>query len=419
MAYIAFLLLAAAAQTVHTVDDTPGTRADFGDIQSAVLSAVGGDTILVYDGTYASFVLDGKDLAVVGENPGTVQVVGTSRVEHVGPAQEVLLHNLDLVGQDAEALIVDQAAGRLWIQECSLASQNGAGSGETALVLDGATDVRLLRSEVQGGSGAGGLGGWSGGAGLDARASSLQVFDSTVSAGDGGDAAPFGFDGGDGGDAVVLDHVALRAWYSSFSAGDGGYADYCESCPGGLVCLEPGSGGTALIVSNPPPAPSIELLLTALIPGAAGPGAKPPGREPCPDGQPGSPSSGTAPGDVVSLFQPQRSLWVPSPVRDGGAGEIYLQALQGELVLVAVGAPSAPLALPGLLGALFLDPGPGFQIVFAGPFDPARMPLLPPIPQQPPGFETVRLFLQGAAFSIFGSIQLLSPSSVVVIDDGI
>jgi hypothetical protein len=77
-----------------------------------------------------------------------------------------------------------------------------------------------------------------------------------------------------------------------------------------------------------------------------------------------------------------------------------------------------PLPLPGIVGPLFL--GADLKLVFSGPWSTAALePLIGTIPPQPAGFESVRLFLQGAVVTSLGEVRLLAPASLVVVDDGI
>src|SRR5262245_6669651 len=66
---IAALLTAAplARAGVLVVSRTPGPGIDFTQIQPAVNAAVDGDTILVRNGSYMPFKIDGKSLTVVAD----------------------------------------------------------------------------------------------------------------------------------------------------------------------------------------------------------------------------------------------------------------------------------------------------------------------------------------------------------------
>ena len=66
-----------AAQTrVFTVDDD--APADFTTIQAAVNAAAPGDVVLVKDGDYVKFTIDGKGISVLADRDAAVRVLGTA-----------------------------------------------------------------------------------------------------------------------------------------------------------------------------------------------------------------------------------------------------------------------------------------------------------------------------------------------------
>jgi hypothetical protein len=97
---------------------------------------------------------------------------------------------------------------------------------------------------------------------------------------------------------------------------------------------------------------------------------------------------------------------------------VFLKGHPGDLALIALGSSAQPLQLAGIVGPLFL--GADLKLVFSGPWSPAGLePLLGTLPPQAPGFETARLFVQGAVVTLFGEPHLLAPASIVVVDDGL
>ncbi|MEM7305457.1 MAG: hypothetical protein AAF682_02245 [Planctomycetota bacterium] len=415
------LLFAAAGLTpsVHTVDDTPGTGADFADIQTAIDFAADGDTILIFEGDYPAFVLDGKDVALEADNLAEV-FVGGSTIRNIPAGSEVLLRRLNFLATDTDALLVEQCGGTVWVEECGFDSELSEGTfqpGGDGLVLDTVADARVLRSFVSGGHGSSELFlfvvAQPGGAGLRAKDSSVVLMDSLVTGGHGGGAAFYGIlHGGDGGDAVALEGSTLQAWGNNIQAGNGGYGDYCD-CPGGLICGIPGTGGDAIEVVAASTTPSVELLDTTLLAGAPGLSGSLFGM--CPDGAPGN-ELAAGPADVVTLPGPHRSFWTKSPARDAGPAALYFYGEPGDLAIIALGPSSSPFELPGITGTLFLSPTA--QVLFSGPWDPSVLePLVVNIPDQPAGFETLRLYTQGAVVTPLGEIRLIDPATLVLIDD--
>src|SRR5437867_7856524 len=92
------LLLAPAARAGNVlVVDASGGGA-FTQIQPAVDAAADGDTILVKSGTYGSFVVGDKGLAIVGDAGASVQVAGAIRARNLAAGRTLVLENLDATG---------------------------------------------------------------------------------------------------------------------------------------------------------------------------------------------------------------------------------------------------------------------------------------------------------------------------------
>ena len=58
------------------VDDDGGPGVDFTDLPAAVAAAIDGDTVVVREGTYDSFIVSGKALLILGDGSGTTFVSG-------------------------------------------------------------------------------------------------------------------------------------------------------------------------------------------------------------------------------------------------------------------------------------------------------------------------------------------------------
>ncbi len=143
------LLLTAplASQTTWIVDASGGPGAQFTDIQAAVDAAADGDRILVRAGSYAPFQIDGKGLAVLGEDNVLLRGTGQLHVSNTAPGQDVVLTDLDL---DASPPIFSNhgatlCRGRLLMERVTLRL---AGSSTR---FEGCADLRFSELETQAG----------------------------------------------------------------------------------------------------------------------------------------------------------------------------------------------------------------------------------------------------------------------------
>ncbi|TAJ17530.1 MAG: hypothetical protein EPO68_09370 [Planctomycetota bacterium] len=422
-AILATFLLLPSGSPLLTVDDTPGSGAMYATIQAAVDAAPDGATIRIASGTYAAFSVTGKGLALVGDNGALVNVAGTVSVQSLAADQEFMLRRLSIVGVGTQALQIAQAAGRVWIEECEVKTAIPAGQyqhGKTAVELNACADVRVSRSAIQGAHGSseafsGSGPAKSGGIGIHAYGSTLRVYDSSVRGGSGGSAVPYGYlNAGQGADAILLDGSRVTAWGTQLYGGHGGYSDYCY-CPGQLYCGNPGNGGHCINTLSVPSGIVVELLGATLVPGEGGPNGNWPT---CPEGANGQWVQNLLPNQTLVTPGPFRSFYSKSPVDDGAPAALFLEGVPGDLAVIAAGVPSGPFPIGDFVGLLFVAPaGP---LVYAGPWSAAALqPFSVTVPQQPPGFESLRVHLQGAVVTSAGQVRLLAPASLVVIDDAL
>lgn len=424
-AVLAALLALQSGSPLLTVDDTAGTGAMHASIQAAVDAAPEGATIRIASGTYAAFTVVGKGLAIVADNGADVDVAGTVQIQGLAAGQEVLLRRLSIVGVGTQALKIGLALGRVWIEECELKTAIPSGlkqDGRTVLELMACADVRVSRSALQAASGSNeSVGGYgaakSGGIGIDAYGSTVRVYDSSVQAGGGGNGKTDGLmHAGQGADAISLHTSRVTVWGSQLHGGKGGNSDYCDECPSQLYCGDPGHGGHCIRSSNAPGGIVVELLGASLFPGEGGHNYDL--GDDCPDGVDGQWVYNLFAEQTLVTPGPFRSFFSKSPVDDGTSAALFLEGVPGDLAVIAAGVPSGPFPISDFVGLLFLAPaGP---LVFAGAYSAAALqPLSVPIPQQPPGFESLRAYVQGAVVTSSGQVRLLAPASIVVIDDAL
>ena len=107
----AVLPLATRAQTVHVVDDDGGAGVHFTSLADAVTAASTGDVVLVKEGSYSGFTIDGKSLTVVEDTGHATEVTGTVNVRNLLAGQAVELIGLEVDQPNGTALSLIDNAG--------------------------------------------------------------------------------------------------------------------------------------------------------------------------------------------------------------------------------------------------------------------------------------------------------------------
>lgn len=256
--------LPARAGGVRIVDAT-GTR-NFPDIQAAVNAALDGDVLLVGEGSYPGFTIDGKNLSIFAAPPGApVTVSGRVTLAHVSGSSALVGLSVVPTAYD-RALSVTDCAGDVVFQDCSFRGHDGYSSPWTTQDASPAVDiaqslrVALVHCGLVGGSSPDVL--WFGNTGkhgLGLQGSSVAVYDSWVFGGSGG--GSWHDYPGEGGPAADLQSSWMFASNSVFHGGDGG-DDYYQPVPWEGACGGPGItlGATS----------SVHLLDVLAIAGAQG-----------------------------------------------------------------------------------------------------------------------------------------------------
>lgn len=338
------LLLApalSAQASLWTVDDDGG--ADFTAIQDAVDAASDTDVIVVREGSYDSFAIVGRAVAVVAEQGEAPEIVGAIEVADLAPGQTVHLRGLSvprvvfpvIVPTPHDALHVHDCAGSVWVEDCSLFGGAEAGVfpfGKGALV-ERADDVVFHRTTLRGREGEG----------LGAFDSDVALYDSDVEA----DGA--GFLEGRAGALVV--GGTLFAQGGSFR-GAAGTDSQVVFDPFNMVnvCTTAQPGGPGLwLTRDPAPlpggpaetAPEGRLRDVAVFSGAGGAGALD-----CPAAAAGVPArveDGTL--DVLRGI-PRRLHVREAPVRVGETLHIDVTGPPGDLALLVYSAAAAGAEAP-------------------------------------------------------------------------
>lgn len=176
------------------IDDDGGPDVDFLQIQPAILIASPGDRLLIREGIYAGFVIDGKALTLVGTGPGNIRVNSSVTIRNLPFGTGVQLENLVYGFSNASLNLMDNS-GPVWFQDCTVHGRYGdepGGPGGVAVSITSCDEVGFVRCTVLGGSGGAGFDyglGWDGGPGgegVRSFNSILQFFDTEVRGGNGG-----------------------------------------------------------------------------------------------------------------------------------------------------------------------------------------------------------------------------------------
>ncbi len=392
------------------------------ELQPAIDLAQNGDFILVKPGFYfgpaGTGMVAGKSLTIVGDVGGLAQL-NSLHVVGLAPNQSVTLRGLQLIddmGLDGPALQVDGSAGVVFVEDCFIRGElaptdlaNSGVPGMPAVVLTDALKVSFHRTTLRGGDGAdftGLLGGVDqaslGGRGLMAIRSTVAAYDSSISAGSGGNnpvvnppGVVTGGDDGVGGIECVLDFVG-----TTVMGGDGGNG--CQVGQEG-VCM----GGAAV---NLDPLSILRTMDSSLTPGLGG----------IIDGGGVAPPSAVVIGAGTVQNYPGTVFvqTIDSPLRPGQQGLFSLTGEPGSVFAQFISLSTDHLPLPSQ-GVFFLPVGP--QLL--GPFVVAGMPaggaFIVPFTTPSlagPGLTNLSVTVQSLAQDSAGRILFSSATKLLIVD---
>jgi hypothetical protein len=321
-------LAASAAAGTWVVDDDGGIGVGFTDIQPAIDAAAPGDTILVRDGLYGSFILE-RGVAIVADTGHAPVLVELGAEIRNVPAGETAL----LAGFEVPRFFVHDCAGTVLLDDCTfgphiavtsvrlyhctlvgmsrstVVGQNGGDESLTGPSFYERRAVEVLNSTVVWSAcsltgGRGGTkytsGGRPGEPAILARGSLLFCQSSTIRGGTGGsswgpDPSEFDCDGGDGAPALSLDDCEVELHGRAgdvVHGGDTGVPSWIGGVPGtpasAIVALDSGVlhsgvtlatyGGVAVfdgtgstLTTTTPAVPALTLSGDALLGGSLEP----------------------------------------------------------------------------------------------------------------------------------------------------
>jgi hypothetical protein len=229
---LATFVVHATAGGVRILDGSESPS--YATIQEAVDAAANGSLLLVGEGSYAGFRVDGKGLALVALPGATVLVTSGIEISNVPRSATLVLSGLQIHAAERQhAIHATDCAGTLLVQDCS--AEGGLYETTDGLRISSCAWVAVSRSELYGGRD------WSlSGAGLDAVDSTFTVHESLLRGGDGLSDGSGPSDGGDG-------CHAQNSWF--FAAGStfrGGKFDHgCDTS------TDDAHGGAGLWLDSP------------------------------------------------------------------------------------------------------------------------------------------------------------------------
>jgi hypothetical protein len=390
----------ATANGIRNVDQ-PGLGT-FTSLQAAIDAAGEGDLLLVAKGSYLTGTIDGKSLSIVAMPDSDDKVTRAIVVRNLAAHQVVLLSNLEVQGTDAAGLTLQDNLGHVRVQGGYIIGGR-SGSWPNMLGHPGVRITNCQRVVVEGvwieGGTPGLLSGYQpkpGAHGVEATNSSLALFDSTVTGGNGSEeCVPTGGKGGNGlhitGWGAFVSGTTLRG-------GRGGGGDYI-GCNGG------GIGGDALDLTST----QVQLLGASLLPGAGGWNS-------CGPNAPPGLSIDNHGGIVTNLPGTPRVLEGPRLASDEAALAVTIRGVPGDRVWLMSAYTPAHLFLPGL--GIWTVKRPTFVPLAPLGTIPANGSLAANVPVHalPAGATQGTLFAQALVIDAAGKGFLSSALHVGVVD---
>jgi hypothetical protein len=410
------LVAATSSANVLVVDASGG--GNYTQIRAAVDAAADGDTILVKSGTYDSFGVLDKALAIVGDEGSNVHVVGVIRARGLAAGKTLVLENLSATGLPGNAnsvygLYLSNNHGRVRVENCHFIGQSWINTygdrGYDAIRVEECNDVALTRCTSLGGS-AGvfhGDGNEPSGAGLSAQDSVVAIYDSTLQGGSGASANPNAIDddGGAGGHGCwATSYSSVFVSGSQLVAGNGGAG-------GAGYFLAPaygGDGGDGLRLEYESNA---VLLDDVLEPGVAGGAGNGPESDPGDDGYAYVTATGSA---LTYLPGRSRHLLSSTPVRENTVAPLKFTGAPGEQVQLLISRTAGLRTDRTESGVLLL--GSPIRVVSVGVVPASgTLSVQIPVSSLDPGVESTVLYMQAPFTDPQGNTVLSGPSSMVIL----
>jgi len=315
LAMFAITVLTSSSHAGNTmvVDDDGGSGV-FTDIQAAIDASSNFSVILIKDGVYGGFTLDGEYRYIVAESGADVDCTGPVEIKNIHSAH-TSIQGLDIAPPPiGPALKITNCSGGVFLDRCTMVG-NGLPifiAGQAA-VVENADSVMFSSCQLSVASGAGPA------QGLYQNDSNVALYGCDVTGGDGEMGLP-------GGDACLMVGGTLFASGCEFRGGVG--SDGTVTSPFGL-CTDGQKGGAGIVLSalGAPSEPIVRFVETDFFGGAGGA----PGGTGCNSGPNGFTMDASV-GEMHQLPGSARHFDITSPVREGKAGNLTIVGEPGDYV---------------------------------------------------------------------------------------
>ena len=287
---LAFLVLVVLTgpvfgQQVHQVDEL-GTGGAFTDVQPAIDAAADGDVVLIANGTYGGFTIDGKGVHVMADSGTLPLIKGPMIVRNVAANQSVALHGLiheiyvplfqfPSLTPVGPILDIDNCLGVVHVQDCDLSSTDTLYNSPAGLRATNVAEL-VIESCVINSLDGSSLNDSQNLYAVDLQDSNAYIYGCTlvgtrgVYTEDEGGVFPV-LDDLVGSPALLIRGGTALIVDSQLTGGSGstGFTN-TTAVTVGFGCLAKGAGGPAIRLDNGNSAPLVTQIVSTFTPGVAG-----------------------------------------------------------------------------------------------------------------------------------------------------
>jgi hypothetical protein len=398
------------AQQILLVDES-GTGGAFLDIQLAVDAANDGDFILVQDGTYSGFFVDGKSLSIIAEAGATPVVAGQSQIRNNSSAHHTVLSGLHFrsLGFFAQLALLE-CSSPILVQDCIVEYEGDIFfTGGRSLQVRNCSAVSLVNTTIDS---------WTFASsdklelGVTLSNSNTYAYGCKILAGTGmiADLGGFGLPGNPGypgpravsveGGFTLLSGCKLRGGFG----GDG------KATAGGANCKEAGAGGPALALdAGGLMPPAVVLYESRLTKGLGGNGAGD-----CGPGLPAPTSIHVNEGETTNEQRPRRSIQSTPIASTGGSLNVSFKGEPHDLTWLTYSVSPANLVFSeSLAGTIYI--GSPFKSVFVGTINSSGEKSAN-FTVWDTGVDVLPIFLQAFFYDASGSLTLSNPRVTFILN---